>query len=359
MIQKYLLEINTFKEKFLIIKKLNFRYLYWLLLTFFIIALIHSLTEYGSTVTVDFFKSLGKMENFIKLEGSVMTIYFQTEQSIIKVWYEKHYKNILLLTLGALEKIYAYFYLKIELLFACSIIINIAFSFSRFFKKSQFNNNWIRENFSVFSHDVKFHLTSIILALNLISKIIHDHENKEILKYKSIIEKNQKSIIYLTDNYLCLNKLDLDNKSSLEKINVFLFLEEIINEIKPHALNKNILVSLDEIENEVYISTSHNKLKQVIINLLINAIKFSRPQDIVIVKIKKFNGRVRITITDTGVGITSNIQKQIFKKALNRPSSSGLGLYIAQKIVRSLKGEIGFHSEASKGSQFWVDFPES
>ncbi|MFH1820492.1 MAG: HAMP domain-containing sensor histidine kinase, partial [Candidatus Nealsonbacteria bacterium] len=107
-----------------------------------------------------------------------------------------------------------------------------------------------------------------------------------------------------------------------------------------------------------------SQLKLVIENFIDNAIRYTKGQGTIEVKIEKRNKKLLCFVKDGGVGIPWNDQKHIFQKFFRSSNvlkyqtrGSGLGLYIAKSIVERSKGKIGFRSELNKGSTFWFTVP--
>ena len=105
------------------------------------------------------------------------------------------------------------------------------------------------------------------------------------------------------------------------------------------------------------------RLRQVLLNLIGNAVKFTDRGEIS-VRISRVDGRVRFVVRDTGIGIGAEYRNQLFQPFTQADVSStrayggsGLGLAICKQLVERMKGEIGFESELGKGSSFWFWLP--
>jgi signal transduction histidine kinase len=111
------------------------------------------------------------------------------------------------------------------------------------------------------------------------------------------------------------------------------------------------------------LKTDRDKLKQVILNLLSNAVKFTEKGEI---KVSAFqeNGNLKLTVSDTGIGMKKEALDYIFDEfrqadmsSTRRYGGTGLGLAIVKKFVNLMGGEIGVESEAGKGSKFTITLP--
>jgi signal transduction histidine kinase len=104
--------------------------------------------------------------------------------------------------------------------------------------------------------------------------------------------------------------------------------------------------------------------EQIILSLVSNALKFSRPNIPPEVRIssERRNDMVRVTIEDKGIGIAPHHQDKIFQpfhrlNPIEIPEGTGMGLALAKKGVERLGGRIGFDSEPNRGSRFWIELP--
>jgi signal transduction histidine kinase len=106
-----------------------------------------------------------------------------------------------------------------------------------------------------------------------------------------------------------------------------------------------------------------NLVKNILINLISNAIKYSPEGAPIVVESWQDSEKTRISVKDHGMGIPASEQKHLFERffrasnAVNTTQGTGLGLYIVQRYVEMMGGKLYFESSADQGSTFWVDFP--
>ena len=149
----------------------------------------------------------------------------------------------------------------------------------------------------------------------------------------------------------------------IESVDVNKVIGESIEEIKSQAIQKGLALSFDPVENNSFVLADGNRLKQVLINLIGNSIKYT-PQGSVTVSVGPKDKELGITIADTGIGISSEDQANLFGKfyriqndKTKNITGTGLGLWITMEIVKRMKGRITVESIEGVGSHFTVYLP--
>jgi len=216
------------------------------------------------------------------------------------------------------------------------------------------------------SHEIRTPLQSIIGYFNLINELTVSAKQKE---YLSVIDSASQHLLLLIDNLLEISNIENNpHVMPLIDFNLRNSIEDVIQILGPLANNKNIeMIMLVESEIEINVLSVEYYLKQILINLIGNAIKFTKPEGEVVIRlILKENNpdsvRTLISIADTGIGIDpKKIQEiqQPFYQASNDHTVSfggiGLGLSIVNKLLESLRGTLTIQSSPGIGSIFTVD----
>ena len=214
------------------------------------------------------------------------------------------------------------------------------------------------------SHELKTPIASLkIISQSLLSA--HDVPMEVVNEFLEDINTEANRMQEIVDDLLYVAKLERSDMSlDLEISNIGKAVEESVKVVLPIALKKDIDVTIRG-EHKYFIEMDYNKIKQVIINLLNNAIKYSPPDTLVEVSVTEHRNEVQIDIKDQGYGIPEGDIPYLFDrffrvdKARSRPEGgSGLGLNISNQIVALHHGRFEVQSTLSVGSTFSVFIPK-
>jgi PAS domain S-box-containing protein len=144
-------------------------------------------------------------------------------------------------------------------------------------------------------------------------------------------------------------------------------LAEVLTEcramIEPQARSRGIGMTFPQFAIPRFITADRTRVKQVLINLLFNAIKYNRPNGTVVVEAAAVaNSSIRISVRDTGIGLPPEHIDQLFQpfnrlgKEASAEEGSGIGLVVTKRLVDLMGGSIGVVSTLGQGSVFWVEF---
>ena len=215
------------------------------------------------------------------------------------------------------------------------------------------------------SHELKTPLTSIKGFVETLEDGAID--NKETAqRFISIIKKHAQRLENIVNDLLSLSELET-SKDTIEKTKFDL--KELFDEIAlgfGHALSlKDQKLTINAPGDDFEITADRDRIEEVFVNLIDNAIKYSDRNQVIKVILSVENGRVRATVEDTGTGIPKKHLDRVFErfycvdKARSRElGGTGLGLGIAKHIVYAHKGEIGIESERGQGTKVSVILPK-
>ncbi|MGQ1909654.1 tetratricopeptide repeat protein [Marinifilum sp. RC60d5] len=214
------------------------------------------------------------------------------------------------------------------------------------------------------SHEIRTPMNAIIGF----SKLMAMTNSKEKHKYyTNIITDNGHILLTLVNDIIDISMLESNQikikKSNFSLIPIFEELKQIFDEQKVKAGKNKIQINLiipKGVKN-IFMHSDLVRLKQILINLLRNALKFTESGQIDF-GFELINKNIRFFVKDTGIGIPKEEQTTIydrFRQASNNTiqhGGTGLGLTISKNLVELLGGKIWFNSESDKGSQFFIDF---
>ncbi|MEG1408234.1 MAG: ATP-binding protein [Terrisporobacter sp.] len=214
------------------------------------------------------------------------------------------------------------------------------------------------------SHELKTPLTSI----NGFVETLIMNENIEVDKrnrFLAIIQKEADRLKRLIEDILLLSSIESKSSIIAEKIRVFDVFKEVYEMVSYITIDKQIDILYNFENEDIFIEGNSDYLKQLFLNLVDNAIKYTAPEGTVEINQYTTNDNVVIEVIDNGVGIPKEDISKIFQrfyrvdKARSRAvGGTGLGLAITKHIVNSLKGTIRVESELNKGSKFIVVLPK-
>ncbi|NNJ90176.1 MAG: response regulator, partial [Gammaproteobacteria bacterium] len=215
------------------------------------------------------------------------------------------------------------------------------------------------EFLSSMSHELRTPLNAIIGFSQLLEMEEMDPLQKDSV---SEIHKAGKHLLDLINEVLDLARIEAGRmEAEMQEVDLASVLSEVRALSEPIAARYGI--SLDVQENTAsIIFADYKRSKQVILNLISNAIKYNRENGSVNVYTEVVGDKVRIYIKDTGSGIASEQREQLFEP-FNRLGAegseiegSGIGMMVTRQLVELMEGSIDFDSTVGEGSLFWVDF---
>ena len=207
------------------------------------------------------------------------------------------------------------------------------------------------------SHEIRTPLNAIVGFSEL---MVYSEDPAEKEEYMSIIQSNNELLLRLINDILDLSKIEsgiLERKR--ETFNLAKVCNELYTMIQPKITNPDVEFQMDNSGPDCWILLDRNRLKQVWMNYLTNAIKCTKSGHIKMGYGIEREG-IRIYVEDSGVGIPLELQERVFgrfQKLNEFAQSTGLGLAISRAIIEGAGGEVGFTSTPDVGSTFWAWIP--
>ena len=218
---------------------------------------------------------------------------------------------------------------------------------------------------STVTHELRTPLT----AVRSLAEILHTHPNidaERLENFTGIIIKESERLIRLVSQILDYEKIE---SAKLDWVITSLDLKEVVNDAvistQQLTLDKNITIDLDFAADLPAVSGDHDRLVQVMVNLISNAVKFCDPdRGMIVVRLRAVDRRLRVEVQDNGIGIKPEDQAKVFEPfrqiknpTQGRPVGTGIGLTITKRIIDFHHGRIWVDSEPGKGSIFCFELP--
>lgn len=224
------------------------------------------------------------------------------------------------------------------------------------------------EFFSIASHELRTPLTSIRGNTSLIqqyySKLLKDKNLKEMI---DDIYDSSTRLIQIVNDFLDVSRIEQGRlEYKIEKVDILKLVEEVVQELKTNASEKGLDLSIENKATQKNAQIDRDRSKQIIFNLIGNAIKYTEAGSVKIV-IESTKTKINVKILDTGRGIPVESRSLLFRKfqqasnnlfTRDTTKGTGLGLYISKILARGMKGDVDLlESEEGKGSTFVFSAP--
>lgn len=222
----------------------------------------------------------------------------------------------------------------------------------------------IRKNdfIAMASHELKTPLTSIKAYLQLLSKKTEPLKDAFISNTLARANSQVNRMTALIHGFLDISRLEPGKlKLQTQLFDICRLAEETVSEFK--LVNSQRVIDIN-CTTPLIINADREKIGQVINNFISNAIKYSGRDTPIKVAARSGEGHIRVTVTDTGIGVKRKDQEKIFQRfyrAENQKTKNisgfGIGLYLSSEIIQRHKGTIGVESEEGRGSTFYFTLP--
>lgn len=202
------------------------------------------------------------------------------------------------------------------------------------------------------AHEIRNPLTSLKGFLELI-KINSSDEN---LSYLNIMDSELQRMDEILNEILYLSK---PKQTQYEQISVFQVVHDVVELMIPYALQNNIMLKIDSYNYySLNILGNNTRLKQMLINLVKNAIEVMADGGTIIIKLETNNDGIDVSVIDEGPGLTDKEINQLFTPFYTtKPTGTGLGLPLVKKVIEEHNGSIKIESSVGKGTTFKISLP--
>jgi signal transduction histidine kinase/CheY-like chemotaxis protein len=217
------------------------------------------------------------------------------------------------------------------------------------------------------SHEIRTPLNAILGFSEMMSK--EDASTKQRQEYYSIIKENNQQLLHVINDIMDVSKIESGqlniNKTETNLSEMIFSLKSTFRQIIAKQKKPDIEFNIQCPDKTIWVYTDKTRLRQVITNLMNNAIKFTKKGEITLT-CEPGENSIRFSVKDSGIGISPEEQKHIFERFYKSGEQkndvlyggTGIGLYISDSIVKHLGGQLKVKSEKGKGAEFYFDIPK-
>ncbi len=211
------------------------------------------------------------------------------------------------------------------------------------------------------SHELRTPLTTIKGAMDYLSAkfaYASSYGNEDVRAFFDMIKNNTERLIRLVNNMLDYERIELGRfEMAMKEVNFRSAFEEVAASFRPVAEEKGVGIRLSV--DDVVAVADEDRIKQVLTNLLSNALNFSPPHSVITVSLSRKNGMISAAVEDEGPGVPERHKDRIFEQFYTKgvKDGTGLGLAICRGIIEAHGGRIGVEAKGGGGSRFWFIIP--
>ncbi len=221
------------------------------------------------------------------------------------------------------------------------------------------------EFYNIANHELRTPMTAVYGFVSMILDGDAGEINDQVREYLNQVNASSRQLLTMINEMLDIAKLESGEiKLFLEHSDLRALIEEAVNGLRSIVHGKHQHLELDVGKDECFANIDRVKFKQLIVNIVGNAIKYTPDGGSIFVSSTSDESVCRVTIRDTGVGIPEKHLGTIFEKFSQVKDAStrditgtGLGLAITKKIIEAFHGTIGVTSVEGKGSTFTIEVP--
>lgn len=261
---------------------------------------------------------------------------------------------------------------RLDLMTRLMSVVGVSIDSALLVEQLKLTNNKLKELdtakdefISMASHQLRTPLTTVKGYLSMVLEGDAGKISKTQHQFLDQAYGSAQRMVYLIADLLNVSRLStgkfvIDAKSS----NLATIVEQEIDQLQRHAQTRNVTLKYEKPKTFPTLELDETKIRQVIMNFTDNAIYYTPGGGTVNAKLSKTPKSIQFTVTDTGIGVPKALQHKLFTKFYRaenamkaRPDGTGLGLFMAKKVIVAQGGSIIFSSVEGKGSTFGFSFP--
>lgn len=206
------------------------------------------------------------------------------------------------------------------------------------------------------SHEIRTPLNAIVGFTDIIGNV----EGKERNQMVKLIKENADILLRIFDDMVSMANIESRTETSVrsENFSINQMVRDIVDIYARKCTKTNLHIFKRKLPKEIYFSTDRRKLALILEHFVSNAVKFTDSGEIEVIVEQDSPKHLKISVRDTGIGISAEAQKHIFERFVKLDKftqGTGLGLSVCRSYAQSLGGRLGVTSELGKGSTLWVE----
>ncbi len=218
-----------------------------------------------------------------------------------------------------------------------------------------------KEFLSASAHELKTPITMLkLLSQAHMAKAMRSKDNSVNLKDLELIDRELNRLTRIIDDILDSSRFETGKLYlRLEQVDLMKLIKTLLKKVRVVAKDHTIVIT--QSNDKFYVIADQERIEQVLLNLISNAVKYSPEKTTITITLKNINNHAVISVADHGIGIPKGKQSLIFDRyyqvKAKEKKGFGLGLYIAKEIIKHHKGKMWVDSIVGKGSTFYFSLP--
>jgi len=221
------------------------------------------------------------------------------------------------------------------------------------------------ELLGIVAHDLKNPLSNVLGMTDMLLSYGNELDKEDQRRFLRTVMASSEHMVRLVNNLLDDNRLETSGlETHLTAVNISAVALIVVQDYQRRAADKHITLHYETSNESIVAQADESFVRQVLDNLVSNAVKYSPHGKRAFIRVKSSSERVRVEIQDEGQGISAEDQNRLFGKFARlsaQPTggehSTGLGLSIVKKLVEAMNGRVWCESELGKGATFIVELP--
>ena len=211
-------------------------------------------------------------------------------------------------------------------------------------------------------HELNMPLTIIFSTLSLLSKRLKSNEDDKIDQYLSIINNNCYRLMRLSGNVMNISRFVSSHEQFFPMpIHLQPFLRRVVDSVAPYSLSFGIPITFEDLSDPIWLNIDAELIERLLLNLLSNSIKFTKPENVITMRLRSDPENVYISVTDKGVGLSPESLEKAFKCGIQPENPGhpghGMGLMIVNMIASLHNGTMSAESELGSGTTMTLTLP--